>query len=89
MTPGKASLDTGIYIAVLNKRDRCHPWAGDLFGGLSRIGERRLSFGPRHTLGFFSGRERTRLERSRRWHLGSKGSRFWARTFRFTTRLCK
>ena len=32
MTPGKVFLDSGIYIAVLNKRDRCHPWAEAPFG---------------------------------------------------------
>ena len=33
MKPGKVFLDTGIYIALLNKRDRHHPQAVALFGG--------------------------------------------------------
>ena len=34
MKPGKVFLDTGIYIALLNKRDRHHRQAVALFGGL-------------------------------------------------------
>ena len=33
MKPGRVFLDTGIYIALLNKRDRYHPQAVALFGG--------------------------------------------------------
>ena len=33
MKPGKVFLDTGIYIALLNKRDRHHLQAVALFGG--------------------------------------------------------
>jgi len=33
MKPGTVFLDTGIYIALLNKRDRHHPQAVALFGG--------------------------------------------------------
>ncbi len=33
MKHGKVFLDTGIYIALLNKRDRHHPQAVALFGG--------------------------------------------------------
>ncbi len=33
MTDGRVFLDTGIYIALLNKRDQCHQQALELFGG--------------------------------------------------------
>ena len=33
MNRGKVFLDTGIYIALLNRRDQRHPQAVNLFGG--------------------------------------------------------